>query len=201
MSENLPSASTETERPDTTIQEEERGIPKVSDPHLSPQSSGGVPEEGATVQEAVPGEDIAYHFEPVAKYPYDLSYACLMIPRFATHSLAGDMVSDLLDWLRHACISFGWRLESVNIQVGYLQWILSVPPAVPPAHFIRVIRQYTSKRIFEEYPRFRKENISSDFWAPGHLVIVGRRLHTPEMISEFIRLTRQQQGMQFIHRR
>jgi REP element-mobilizing transposase RayT len=201
MSENLPSASTETEKPETTVPDEERGRSHVSDPQPSLDHAGAGLEESTRVQSGVSGEDSAFHFERVAKYPYDLSYACLMIPRFATHSLSGDLVGDLSNWLQFACISFGWRLESVNIQPGYLQWILSVPPAVPPAHIIRVIRQYTSKRIFEEYPRFRKENISGDFWAPGHLVIVGRRPHTPEMIGEFIRLTRQQQGMQFIPRR
>jgi REP element-mobilizing transposase RayT len=201
MSENLPSASTETDRPETTIPDEERGRRQASDPRPSLEHSRAGLKEGSRDLSEAPGEDSAFHFEPVAKYPYDLSYACLMIPRFAAHSLSGDLVVDLYNWLQYACISFGWRLESANVQPGYLQWMLSVPPAVPPAHIIRVIRQYTSKRIFEEYPRFKKENISGDFWAPGHLVIVGRRPHTPEMISEFIRLTRQQQGMQFIPRR
>lgn len=201
MAENLPSASTETERPETSIPDEERGHLQVSDPRLSREHSGSGLEEAPEDRSEAPGEDSAFHFEPVAKYQYDLSYDCIMIPRFASHSLSGDLVGDLYNWLHYACISFGWRLESVNIQPAYLQWILSVPPAVPPAHIIRVIRQYTSKRIFEEYPRFKKENISGDFWAPGHLVIVGRRPHTPEMISEFIRLTRRQQGMQFIPRR
>ena len=200
MPENLQSAITETGRPEPAVPDEEpRGIPD-SDLHPSPDQVKPGLEKSAKNRPETPDDDSAFQFEPVAKYPYDLSYACLLIPRFATHYLSGDLVNDLNSWLQHACISFGWRLESVNIQPAYLQWILSVPPAVPPAHIVRVIRLHTSRRIFEDFPRFKNENISGDFWAPGHLVIVGRRPHTPEMISEFIRLTRRQQGMHFIHR-
>ncbi|MGE5250916.1 MAG: IS200/IS605 family transposase [Bacteroidota bacterium] len=142
-----------------------------------------------------PGQESGVILEPVSPHPYGLTYACLLIPRFDTHYLKGDLIEYLREWMVRICISFNWQLDALNIQPEYMQWLLTVPAAVPPAQFIRAIRVHTSARIFAEFPKFKSENLSTDFWAPGHLVIVGNRPHSPHMINEFIRLTRQQQGI------
>lgn len=143
-----------------------------------------------------PGEVQSVVFEPVLRKPYDLAYACLIIPRFSAHYLIGDIAESLREWMQQTCISYAWRLDTINIRPEYMQWVLYVPPATPPSKCIRTVRQQTSVRIFEDFPHIRKENISDDFWAPGYLVLVGPTPHPSEMISEYIRLTRQQQGIQ-----
>ncbi|HEX2696818.1 MAG TPA: transposase [Anaerolineales bacterium] len=133
--------------------------------------------------------------ERVAPHPYDLTYACLMIPRFASHRLVGDVADNLYQWMQQICISFGWKLEFITVREDYLQWIMSVPAATPPSSFMKIIRQHSSQQIFDGFPRIKRENLGKDFWAPGYLVLVGSLPHPPEMINEFIRLTRQQQGL------
>ncbi len=134
-------------------------------------------------------------FEPVSKDPYELSYACLLIPRFNTHYLVGDLADNLYDWMKQICISFGWRLDFLSVQPDYLQWIICVPPATSPAKFMNIIRQQTSQEILEDFPRIKKENRSKDFWAPGYFVIVSTSPHPAKMVKDFIWLTRQQQGI------
>jgi REP element-mobilizing transposase RayT len=141
------------------------------------------------------GLDTDVVLEPVSPRPYDLSYVCLLIPRFDSHYLVGDIVEHLYRRMQQICVSFGWRLDFVTVRPEYLQWILRVPATTPPSQFMRTIRQQTSHCIFENFPRMKRENLSKDFWAPGYLVIVGTRPHPPEMIREYIRLTRQQQGI------
>ena len=135
--------------------------------------------------------------EPVAeRKPYDLSYACLLIPRFSAHYLIGDIAESLREWMHQICISFAWRLHDLRIRPEYMQWVLYVPAATPPTRCIRTVREQTSRLVFEDFPHIRRENISKDFWAPGYLVLTGPLPHTSEMINEFISLTRQQQGIQ-----
>ena len=134
-------------------------------------------------------------FESVSTDPYELSYACLLIPRFSTHYLIGDLAGSLYDWMRQICISFGWRLDFLSVQPDYLQWIICVPPATSPANFMSIIRQQTSQEILDNFPRIKKENRSRDFWAPGYLVIVSTSPHPAKMVKDFIRLTREQQGI------
>lgn len=134
-------------------------------------------------------------FEPVERQPYIISYVCVMIPRFDTHFLQGDVVAFLQNWMQDIAISFGWKLDWTDIQRQYLQWMLSVPVTVPPAQFIRAIRLRTSQNILSDFPHYTKQNLSRDFWAPGHLISVGRRPHPLENINEYISITRRQQGL------
>jgi REP element-mobilizing transposase RayT len=139
--------------------------------------------------------DQKVHLEPVPTHPYDLSYACLLIPRFSSHYLIGDVAEYLRLWMQQICVSFGWRLDNLTIRPDYIQWIISVPPATPPSRCIRTVRENTSQKIFDDFPQFKNENLSKDFWAPGYFVLLGNQPHPTEMINEYIFLTRQQQGI------
>jgi REP element-mobilizing transposase RayT len=134
-------------------------------------------------------------FEPLSMDPYELSYACLLIPRFSTHALVGDLEDNLYPWMEQICISFSWKLDYLNVRPEYLQWIMRVPPATSPGYFMNIIRQQTSQDLLKNFPRFKKEIRSTDFWAPGYLVIVSISPHPPKMIQDFIKYTRQQQGI------
>ena len=133
--------------------------------------------------------------EPVFPEFYELSYTCLLIPRFPAHQLKGDLADFLPQWLQQICLSFGWRLEFINTDPNYLQWGIWVQPATSPGHFMYVIRHETSEMIFSNFGKIKRENLSNDFWAPGYLVVLGTRPHPREMIEQYIRLTRRQQGL------
>lgn len=133
--------------------------------------------------------------EVAASIPSELTYACLLIPRFSDHYLTGDITEDLPKWMKEICISYGWRLKSLTIRPGYMQWDISVPLTANPAHFIRLTRQLTSQKIFEDYPRFKRKNLSADFWAPGFSVVPGNQPQSVEVIDSFIREIRTQQGI------
>lgn len=133
--------------------------------------------------------------ERVPPRSYELSYAFLLIPRFSSHYLMGDICDYLREWMQQICISFGWRLDDIIIRREYLQWLLRVPPATSPSYCVQTIRKHTSTKIFEDFPHYKRENLSKDFWAPGYLPLVGTQLHPMEMIKEYINQTRQQQGI------
>src|SRR5512142_2835892 len=46
---------------------------------------------------------------PVVRLPYDISYACLLIPKFSAHYLIGDIAESLREWMQQICLSFEWR--------------------------------------------------------------------------------------------
>lgn len=124
-----------------------------------------------------------------------LPFSCVLIPRFDDHYLAGDVTGDLLNWMKEICISYGWHLDAITVRPGYMHWVMTVPLNANPAHFMRLARQQTSQKIFENYPRFKRKNLSNDFWAPGFSVAAGSQLHSLEDIDRFVRQTRSQQGI------
>jgi REP element-mobilizing transposase RayT len=132
--------------------------------------------------------------EPISPGLYNLTYACLLVPRFSSHYLTGDMADRVSEWLPQICIAFGWRLEYLAVRPEYVQWVLNVPPATSPGYLMRIVRQQTSEKIFAEFPRLKKENPSGDFWAPGYLIMGGTQPHPPQLVKDYIKQTRTRQG-------
>ena len=134
--------------------------------------------------------------EPVSAGVYNLTYACLLVPRFSSHYLTGDIADRLSEWLPNICIAFGWRLEYLAVRPEYLQWVVNVPPATSPGYLMRIMRQQTSEKIFVEFTRFKKENPSGDFWAPGYLIMGGTKPHPGQLVKDYIKQIRQRQGIE-----
>jgi REP element-mobilizing transposase RayT len=133
--------------------------------------------------------------EYIVPLPYELKYACLLIPRFPSHQLKGDIVQNLHQWLQQICVSYGWRLEFIEVNPDFIQYILCVNMTVSPDQFMKIITQQTSQLIFSNFGRIRQENLSNDFWANGYLVMSGEKAIQNEMIAQFITMCRRQQGL------
>lgn len=132
--------------------------------------------------------------EPISPGLYNLTYACLLVPRFTSHYLTGDISDRISEWVPQICIAFGWRLEYLAVRPEYVQWVLNVPPATSPGYLMRIMRQQTSEKIFTEFSRVKKENPSGDFWAPGYLIMGGTQPHPPQLVKDYIKQTRSRQG-------
>ncbi len=132
--------------------------------------------------------------EPTTAGLYHLTYACLLVPRFASHYITGDLAERMSDWIPNICIAFGWRLEYISVRPEYLQWVVNVQPNTSPGYLMRIMRQQTSEKIFSEFPRMKKENPSGDFWAPGYLIMGGTQPHPQQLVRDYIRQTRERQG-------
>jgi REP element-mobilizing transposase RayT len=133
--------------------------------------------------------------EPLKQNPYEVSYTCLLLPRLDSHYLLGDVADRLQVILRQISSSFGWHLEFLSIKPDYLQWAIRVPPSTSTTNVIYVVRNQTSVQIFADFPRFKIENPSDDFWAPGYLIFLGSQPHPVEIIQRYIHQTRKQQGV------
>ena len=132
--------------------------------------------------------------EPISPGLYNLTYACLLVPRFSSHYLTGDISDRMSEWLPQICIAFGWRLEYLAVRPEYVQWVSNVPPSTSPGYLMRIMRSQTSEKIFTEFPRMKKENPSGDFWAPGYLIMGGTQPHPPQLVKDYIKQTRARQG-------
>ena len=124
-----------------------------------------------------------------------LNYACLLVPRFTIHYMTGDLADRMSEWMPNICIAFGWRLEFLAVRPEYLQWVVNVTPNTSPGYLMRIMRQQTSDKVFHEFPRLKRDNPSGDFWAPGYLIMGGLQPHPQQLVKDYIRQTRQRQGI------
>ncbi len=178
---------------------EEVDVTAPSQPKHRTQTPVAKPQPGETdVTRESPTTDAARKLvvEPTTAGLYHLTYACLLVPRFSSHYITGDLADHLSKWLPNICIAFGWRLEFLAVRPEYLQWVANVQPNTSPGYLMRIMRQQTSEKIFGEFNRFKKENPSGDFWAPGYLIMGGTQPHPAQLVRDYIRQTRQRQGQE-----
>jgi len=148
-----------------------------------------------TIRSRSPGKSKVIKVEPVSPSVYNLTYACVLIPRFPHHYLTGAIATRLADWINNMSVAFGWRLEHLSIRPEYMQWMVNVPPNTSPGYLMRTIRQHTSRRMFVEFPRLEEDNPSGDFWAHGYLIMSGTQPPPPQLVKDFIHNTRKRQGI------
>jgi len=184
--------------PESAIETERRqGEQKPASHAPKTLGSTSVPDEKQEETRLSPGLSAGETYEAgsISHIASELSFVCILIPRFSDHYLIGDITESLSEWMKETCISYGWRLDAISVRPGYLEWIMSVPPNTNPAHLMKIFRQHTSQKIFEDFPRFKQKNVSGQFWAPGNFVVTGNQLQTPEVVNNFILQTRRQQGI------
>jgi REP element-mobilizing transposase RayT/CheY-like chemotaxis protein len=136
----------------------------------------------------------AIHFETVSDGLYNLTYSCLLVPRFGSHHLTTDRVKLVTDCMKEIYTSYGWRLEQLDVKSDYLQWVASIPPTIALIDHISIIRKETSKRLFEDFPPYKQENLSNDYWAPGYLIMGGKNSITDALVRDYTRQTREKYG-------
>lgn len=163
---------------------------------VRPETPIAKPVHGTDVTRESPTTEAARKLvlEPTSAGLYHLTYACMLVPRFSSHFLTGDVSDCLNEWLPTICIAFGWRLEFLAIRPEYLQWVVNVPPNTSPGYLMRVMRQQTSEKIYSDFPQYKKENPSGDFWAPGYLIMGGSQPHPPQLVRDYIQQIRRRQG-------
>jgi REP element-mobilizing transposase RayT/CheY-like chemotaxis protein len=133
--------------------------------------------------------------ERVSDGLYNLTYTCLLIPRFSSHLLTRDRVNLVSDCMKEIYTSYGWRLEFLEAKQDYLRWSASIPPTIALSDHIEIIRKETSKRLFDDFPPFKQENLSSDYWAPGYLIMGGKSAISDQLVLEYTKQSRQKYGL------
>ena len=194
---NQNQGSEATTQPQTIFDEVEVTAP--SRPKQRPETPVAKPAPGETdVTRESPATEAAHKLvlEPLSAGLYHLTYACLLVPRLSSHYITGDLSEKIDVWLPNICIAFGWRLEYLSVRPEYLQWVVNVQPNTSPGYVMRIIRQQTSEKIFNEFARFQKENPSGDFWASGYLIMGGSQPHPQQLVRDYIHQIRERQGQE-----
>src|SRR5258706_565172 len=172
--------------PETEFQFDEIDVTAPSQSKQRPETPVSRPINDADVTRESPTTEASRKLvvEPTSAGLYHLTYACMLVPRFSSHYLTGDLSEGLNEWLPNISVAFGWRLEFLAIRPEYLQWVANVQPNTSPGYVMRIMRQQTSEKIFTHLPRYKKENPSGDFWAPGYLIIGGTQPNLPQLVRD-----------------
>lgn len=169
-----------------------RPKPNVDEPHSIPGPEQAETLTSASIaQEILPGES---ELAPATTNWHHLSVALALLPRLPQHFITGDLSDQMSGVIQRLSLAFGWRLEHLAIRPEYLLLVVTLPPETAPESVVKHLKSYTSAWIFDDFPRFARENPSGEFWAPGYLLISAIQPPSHQVIRKFIEQTRRVQG-------
>ncbi|NIM96258.1 MAG: hypothetical protein GTO18_21380 [Anaerolineales bacterium] len=126
---------------------------------------------------------------------YHLPFTAVLLTRFPTHKLEGELRNQVRDWLHSLCIAWGWRTESIDVDTNLLLFTVSLSPEIAPAQALHQLAHDLSTRIMEASPDFATELPSGHFWAKRYLLRSGSEIE-PERVETFVEATRRAQGFE-----
>ncbi len=178
---------------------EQSGWDDLAGFHLEPEISN-IPDSASpsfSRKERSKAQGLQDPQKSVSFYPNksELAYACVLLPRIPYHYLMGDLELCLKQWVKLHAVAFGWRLEQLVIKRDYLHWVGILSPDLAPGKMVKDLRNYSSEYIYNDYPRFVRDNPSGDFWAPGSLIINHSGILSEQVINNYQHKTREWQGI------
>ena len=111
-----------------------------------------------------------------------------LVPRLNDHYLLGELALRLRGWLPTLCEVYGWELTFLSLRPNYIKWTFADFPECLKLDMLSIVRRWTSKQIFKDFPQLQTGNPSGDFWSPGYLVDTqNREFPTQMLITHFSR--------------
>ncbi len=114
---------------------------------------------------------VEYHFVWVTKYRYQV--------------LTGDVALRLRELTRQVCERFEIRILRGVVSKDHVHLLVSAPPDIAPSEIMRRLKDWTARKLFEEYPMLKKRYWGRHFWARGYFCVTAGEL-TKKMIEEYL---------------
>ena len=127
---------------------------------------------------------------------YGMGYTFFLVPEAPLTTLPQSLIDLLTGCLQNICQSNGWKLEFVTIDPEYLQWAVSVQPAVMTMQIVQQVRTKTSEHINSYFDGIMDKINATDFWIRGYLLLHGLHPHSSDIVERYIRLVRREEPKQ-----
>lgn len=121
---------------------------------------------------------------------YGMGYTFFLVPEVPFTILPDGLTKLLTGCLQNVCQSNGWKLDFVIVDPSYLQWAVTVQPAVTTMKIVQQVRSKTTEHIISFFDG--KINVKNEegFWMRGYLLLHGLCPNSSDIIERYIRLVR-----------
>ena len=114
---------------------------------------------------------IEYHFVWVTKYRYRV--------------LQGDVALRVRELVKQTCQAFEIEILRGVVSKDHVHILVSAPPTLAPSEIMRRIKGHSACKLFEEFPRMKKQYWGQHFWARGYFCATVGEM-TEEMIKQYL---------------
>ncbi len=101
---------------------------------------------------------------------WSLNYHFVFVPKYRKKMLIGRIRDRLERLIREQCEKYGFEIISLEIMPDHVHLFVSAPPKFAPCEIARLIKGYTARILFKEFPELKKELWGGEFWAKSYYV-------------------------------
>ncbi len=116
---------------------------------------------------------------------WSLNYHFVFVPKYRKNVLKGEVKRRLEELIREQCEKYGFEVISMEIMPDHVHLFLSAPPRYAPCEIARLIKGYTARMLFKEFPWLKKELWGEEFWAKSYYVVSHGKVSS-EAIKKYI---------------
>jgi len=81
----------------------------------------------------------------------------VFVPKYRKTVLIGRIRDRLEELIKEQCEEFGFEIISLEIMPDHVHLFISAPPKFAPCEIARLIKGYTARFLFKEFPELRRE--------------------------------------------
>lgn len=118
---------------------------------------------------------------------YDIKYHFVWVPKYRKWIMGGEIGRRVKELFKEIAGNSEMEIDTMEVMEDHVHLFLSAPPRYSPSKIVNVFKAVSSKKLFEEFPLFRKEAYwGGEFWNDGYFVrTVGDKV-TADVIRKYI---------------
>ena len=118
---------------------------------------------------------------------YNINYHIVWIPKYRKHILTHGVKERLTEILHEIAERYDFEIETTDVQPDHIHVFCSAPPKYAPAQVAGIKKSVSAKKLFEEFPKIKREIYGSYLWARGYYVGTAGDKVTSDMIKHYIK--------------
>ena len=127
---------------------------------------------------------------------YDIKYHFVWIPKYRKDILTKEVKNRIAELFKEIAMVYEFDIDTMEIMEDHVHLFLSAPPKYGPAKIVEMLKSYSAKVIFKEFPQLKKQYWGGEFWSDGYFVrTVGDKV-TAEVIRHYIQYQHNEKSTQ-----
>lgn len=118
---------------------------------------------------------------------YSIFYHLVFCSKYRRKVLTGRIEDKLKEIVKEMAPFHDWIISEINCDTDHLHTFLSAPPRFSPSEIVRLIKTWTQKQIFKEFPKIREYLLGGKLWCEGYYVSTVNDRTTAMEIKRYIR--------------
>ena len=119
---------------------------------------------------------------------YKIRYHLVTAVKFRKALLNSEIKSCIMETLSEISKTYEILIDEVGFDQNHIHIFYGAPPRLSPLRVISIIKSITAKKVFERFPKLRKEQLwGGEFWSDGKYIGTVGEATSEKVIKNYIR--------------